>query len=87
MTCSILYGPCRKKPWLRGFENNKDTDQPAHPHRLISAFVIRILESIISKLASRKIPIFKLVSVAVQAGLNLTLSETPKIGFVAVRPI
>ena len=26
---------------LRGFANNKGTDQPAHPRRLISAFVIR----------------------------------------------
>ena len=24
---------------LRGFEKNKGVDQPAHPHRLISAFV------------------------------------------------
>ena len=30
---------------------------------------------------------FKLVSVAEQACLNLTSSETPKIGFLAMRPI
>ena len=33
------------------FVNNKGTDQPAHTRRLISAFVIHFLESIISKLA------------------------------------
>ena len=31
-----------------GFANNKGADQPAHLHSLISAFVICILESIIS---------------------------------------
>ena len=40
------------------FANNKDTDQPAHPHSLISAFVILLLESIISKLATSKFSIF-----------------------------
>ena len=35
----------------------------------------------------REILIFYLVSVAEQAGLNLTLSETPKTGFLALRPI
>ena len=39
-----------------GFANNKDADQPAHPRRLISAFVIRyFLESIISKLGTSEI--------------------------------
>ena len=32
-----------------GCANNKGADQPAHPHSLISAFVIRFLESIIHK--------------------------------------
>ena len=54
---------------------------------LISAFVIRFLESIVSKLATSKISIFYLVSVDKQAGLNLTLSETPKTGFLTTRPI
>ena len=40
-----------------------------------------------SKLAPIKISLFNLVSVAEQAGLNLTLSETPKAGFVEMRPI
>ena len=47
-----LYGPRRKKPCLRWVANNKGADQPAHPRSLISAFVIGLLESIISKLAT-----------------------------------
>ena len=41
-----------------GVCDNKGPDQPAHPRRLISAFVIRFLESIISKLTTSKIAIF-----------------------------
>ena len=40
------------------FANIKDTDQPVHPHRLISAFIILLLESIISKLDTSKFSIF-----------------------------
>ena len=47
-----------------GFANNKDADQPVHLRRLISAFVIRLLESIISKLQTSEISIVQLVSVA-----------------------
>ena len=43
------YGPQHEKPCLPGFANNKGADQSAHPLRLISAFLIRFLESIISK--------------------------------------
>ena len=69
------------------FANNKGADQPAHTRSLISAFVIRLLQSIISGLASSEISIFYLVSIAEETGLSLTLSETPKIGFVAPWPI
>ena len=55
---SFLYGPRHDKTCLRGFANNKGADQPAHPRRLISAFVIRLLESIISELATSEISIF-----------------------------
>ena len=41
-----------------GAANNKGTDQPAHPRSLISAFVIRLLESIISRLATSEISTF-----------------------------
>ena len=54
----ISIGPRRDKTCLQGFVNNKGADQPAHTHRLISAFVIRLLESFISKHASREILIF-----------------------------
>ena len=70
-----------RKPVFEGCVINKDSDQPAYPRSLICAFVIRILERIISRLASSEISIFELVSVAEQAGLNLTLLETAKKGF------
>ena len=54
----LSYGPRREKTFLRGFANNKGADQPAHPRSLISAFVIRLLESIISKHATSEISIF-----------------------------
>ena len=66
---------------------NTGADQPVHPHSLISAFVFRLIESSISKLASSKISFFQLDSVAGETGLNLVLSETPKTGFVTTRPI
>ena len=37
---------------------NKDADQPAHLHSLISTFVILFLEIIIDKFDTCKIPIF-----------------------------
>ena len=55
-------------------------------HSLISAFVTRLLESFISRLAMTEISIFKLVSVDEQTGLNLTLSKTQKKGFVVTKP-
>ena len=54
----MSFGPRREKTSLWGFANNKVADQPALPHRLISAFKICLLESIISKLASSEISIF-----------------------------
>ena len=56
------------------------------PHRLISAFVIRLTESNISRLATSEISIFYLVFVAEQAGLNLTVSETLKKVFLCQGP-
>ena len=47
-----IYGPRHEKTYLRGFANNTGADQPAHPRSLISAFVIRFLESIMSRLAT-----------------------------------
>ena len=86
-TLTLIFGPRREKSCLRGFANNTGADQPAHPRSLISAFVIRVLESTISKLTASKISIFYLVSVAEETVLKLALSETPKTGFLATRPI
>ena len=60
--------------------------QPAHPRSLISAFVILLLGSKISQPAASEFSIFKLVSVAEQDGLSLAIRETPKTGFLAMRP-
>ena len=57
-------------------------------HAVWSApFFIHFLESTICKLATGEIFIFYLVSVAEVTGLKLALSETPKTGFLAIRPI
>ena len=69
-----------------GVANNTGADQPAHPRRLISAFVIRFSESIICKLNTCEISIF-FVSVSEETGLKLALSENPKTGFLAMRPV
>ena len=74
--CCIHMGLDARKPVFRGFANNKGADQPVHPCSLISAFVICLLESIISRLATSKLSIFYLVSVAEESGLSLILSET-----------
>ena len=51
-------GPRCEKTCRRWFANNKGADQPAHSHSLISVFVIRYLESTISKQATSEISIF-----------------------------
>ena len=53
----ISYVPWAQKTCLIGFVNNKDADQTAHPHSLISAFVINLLKSI-SKVVTSEISIF-----------------------------
>ena len=63
-----------RKPVIGGLRTTK---VQTSLHRLVRAFVIHILESIISKLATRKISTFK-------TGLNLVLSEAQKTGFVAL---
>ena len=66
--------------------HNKGADQHAHPHRLISAVLIRVLKSFISELATKEISSFYTVSVAEETGLSFALLETPKIGVVTSRP-
>ena len=67
--------------------SDKSTEQPAHPGRLISTFVIHVLESILARLATSEISISKLVSVAEETGVSLFFSEILKTGFVTSRPI
>ena len=54
----LLLWPQCEKTCLRGFGNNTGADQHAQPRRLISALVIRFLESIICNLATDEISIF-----------------------------
>ena len=63
------------------YANNKGADQPAYPRSLISTFVVRCLDSTIPLLAIAKLPRPYLVTVAEQARLSLTWSQTPKTGF------
>ena len=63
------------------YANNKGADQPAHPRSLISAFVIRCLDSVMSLVSVTKISSLMLASVAEQASLSLTWSETPEYTF------
>ena len=62
--------------WCRPACASAQTDQP-----------LCYLESIMSKLAPGETSIFYQVSVAVETGLSLALSETRKTGYVASGPI
>ena len=75
-----------RKP-VMPYANNKGADQPAHPRSLISAFVIRCLDSIISLVSISEISSLYLASVATQAGLCLTWSQTSKTDFLVTRLI
>ena len=50
----------------------------AHAHSLISTFVIHCQDGIIPQVSKSEIPNLWLASVAEQAGLSLTWSQTPK---------
>ena len=54
----LQNGPQSEKTCLQWVANNKGADQPELPRSLISAFVIHLLESTISKHASSEIKIF-----------------------------
>ena len=66
------------------YANNKGADQPAHPRSLIGAFVVRCLDSIIPLVFITAISNLYLASAAVQAGLSLPWSQTPKTGFLVM---
>ena len=67
-----INGSGYAKKCLIPYTNSKGADQPARLCSLISTFVVRCLDSMICILA-----LFK-VSVAEQAGLNLTWSKIPE---------
>ena len=73
-----VYEPSHEKTCLMSYANNKGADQPAHPRSLISAFIVRCLDSVMSLVSVIYISNLMLASVAEQAGLSLTWSETPE---------
>ena len=82
----IKWATSCKNPFLP-YTNNKCADQPAHPHSLISYFVVRCLDSIIYIGSIPDISWLYLASLAQQTGLSLTRSKTPKTGFLETRLI
>ena len=54
----LTYEPGHAKMCLMPYKNNKGADQPAHPRSLISAFVVRSLDSIISLVSRSEISRF-----------------------------
>ena len=69
--------PHHKNTCLTPYANDKDADQPAHLCSLISVFVFDAQNSI-SLVSIFAISLYSLASVAEQAGLILTWSETPE---------
>ena len=66
------------------YANNKGANQTVHARSLISAFVVRCLDSIISLDSIAEISRLWLASVTAQAGLCLAWSETPEDTFCCV---
>ena len=62
MWAILVHGPRCEKTCLRKFANNNGADQPAHTRSLISAFVIRLLQSITSRLAKSEISNFNFLA-------------------------
>ena len=60
------------------YKNNKGAHQPVHPRGLISTFVVRWIDSVMSLVSVTQISSLLLASVAEQASLSLTWSETPE---------
>ena len=48
MMIAFLFEPVHEKMCLMPYANNKGADQPAHPRSLISAFVVRCQDRMIS---------------------------------------
>ena len=60
------------------YEDNNGADQPAHLRSLISTFVVRCLDSVMSLYSISEISGLMLAPVAEQVSLSLTWSETPE---------
>ena len=75
---SLPFEPRHKKMCLMSYANNKGAYQPVHPRNLISAFVVRCLDSIISLHSVAEISRLYLASIAEQTSLSLAWSETPE---------
>ena len=75
---TLLNGSGHAKTCLMPYANNKGADQPAHPHSLISTFVVRCLDSMICILAISKVSRLQLASVAEHAGWNLAWWKIPE---------
>ena len=75
---SFIIEPGHEKTCLMSFANKKGADQPALPRSLISAFIVRCLDSVMSLVSVIKISSLMLASVAEHASLSLTWSETPE---------
>ena len=75
---SRRYELGREKTCLMSYANNKGADQPVHPRSLISTYIVRCLDSVMSLVSVTTISSLMLASVAEQASLSLTWSETPE---------
>ena len=82
---STLHELGHEKTCLMSYANNKGADQPAHPRSLISAFVVRCLDSIKPLVSVTKISSLRLASVAEQTSLSLTGRKLPKTRFLVTR--
>ena len=81
---TVSYRPQCKKTSLRGFANNKGAGRPVHTHSLISTSPLLFPYWKVSYLDLFwvKFQFSRLVSVAEETSLSLTLSKTPKTDFV-----
>ena len=86
-SCHVLIRATSWENMIILYANNKSADEPAHSRSLISAFVVHCLDIIIPLVSVSEILSLYLTSVAVQAGLSLTWSQTPKTGFLVTRLI
>ena len=76
-----------RKPVFRGGEQHRRRPACAYTQSDLRLCYSLFGKYHICKLASYEISTFYLVSVAEETGLSLAMSETPKTGFVATRPI